>query len=1009
MSEYQDGVNERAPKRDGVRAVKILLPRANTRDVLSAETFIGALGLTEPLALELAATARETIFLVRGEGHVVEHALSQLRLAYRQCDFEELEQADDPAWSEWPAWEVRELRLREPAYLPIRTHISREGRISNDDLERASDPMIGVLSAMEGLADDEVCVVQYSIQAMPPAWSKYWRGSVGDISERTKATPQGMAAQVMLPLGVALVSMGVLFLLATILIKAGALLWGLALAWLIAGIGLIVARARISSPPDPLLVKQKINQSAFRVQARIFVGAQDRNSASQRLQRLVGALRGYDLAGGNGFEFVPPAHWASPRDFRFLHKTNEPYVGFLRRTQDQLPILSTSELTALWHLPHGEVGLQGVRYVVSRRLTPLSSQVAHGVHIGYSRLQGHVTEVRLSREALSGNIGLVAKTQSGKSNLMALLARDIIVNDPDAAVIVIDPHRSLAQQLARLIPPEREPKTIYWSVADRDRPFGLNLLDRIPKSSFATPLSASDLFADKRIGDIIDAFQEIWSDNWGPRMEDYLRGPLLTLARANEILSRNYTFDHWLSEANLRLEGNVGQINSGRIDAQTLTMIEEISEGYRELPAPNRPAFSVLHGALAAYIDDYGRNKESWEAGMPGASRKLIKAIRELQQALRAGVDEKPDEQGAALWARTYEGERRPFQFTILDVNAALMGSTIRHAALSGLDPIADQYIVNWWRESYDAYLSLNARLLLDMITPVTKKLNRFAASEVARRIFGQPDSTIDLPDIIHQGQILLVDLAAGVIGSETAALIGSTLLNWLASTLFALQEIQGKDRKRRVFIVVDEFQSLPGANYTMILSELAKYGAQLVLGTQSLHYLMEVSAKTHASWLANTSALFVFRSGADDARQLAAELSIADEDRLTVTPADIVGLSDYSCFVRVQDDRRTPHVFRVDTRRVDEGNDMTFSRIRAQSREKYGRDASEVDKWVYRASKWQGKTSLVSESHSVHLQPVLPLSTANTIQAPTGDKRQLAEIIRAEQRADKRDDPPLQ
>ena len=42
----------------------------------------------------------------------------------------------------------------------------------------------------------------------------------------------------------------------------------------------------------------------------------------------------------------------------------------------------------------------------------------------------------------------------------------------------------------------------------------------------------------------------------------------------------------------------------------------------------------------------------------------------------------------------------------------------------------------------------------------------------------------------------------------------------------------------RRVLIVIDEFQSIPGADYAFMLSELAKYGAQLCMGTQSLRLL---------------------------------------------------------------------------------------------------------------------------------------------------------------------------
>ena len=99
---------------------------------------------------------------------------------------------------------------------------------------------------------------------------------------------------------------------------------------------------------------------------------------------------------------------------------------------------------------------------------------------------------------------------------------------------------------------------------------------------------------------------------------------------------------------------------------------------------------------------------------------------------------------------------------------------------------------------------------------------------------------------------------------------------------------------------------------------------------------------------------MFVFRSGADDARTLANELSIGDEDQLTITPSDIVGLPDYSCFARL---RGVAAPFRIDTRKVEDGDATTLARIQARSREVHGRDARWVDAWLQQASALQGTT----------------------------------------------------
>jgi hypothetical protein len=122
-------------------------------------------------------------------------------------------------------------------------------------------------------------------------------------------------------------------------------------------------------------------------------------------------------------------------------------------------------------------------------------------------------------------------------------------------------------------------------------------------------------------------------------------------------------------------------------------------------------------------------------------------------------------------------------------------------------------------------------------------------------------------------------------------------------------------------------------------------------MGTQSLGLLDEMSRKTRRAWLDNTSALFVFRAGADDARDLARELSTGEEDALTISPADIVGLPEFSCFTRL---RGVPMPFRIDTRRVEAGEMATFDRVRDVSRQAYGRAAVNVDKWLQHATDLQ-------------------------------------------------------
>lgn len=947
-----------------LRAVKIILPRANDRDALAAEVFIAALAGSEPVTLEIAGVPGERMFILRGPLRAMTRALHGVRNAYPQCELVDLEGTHDPALLKAPSQTGFELRLRDPAYLPIRTHVSREGRATFDDFAQAADPMIGLLAAMDGLEDGESCLAQFTISPMGDDWARFWRGQANDVDARVKAAPSAISARLLTTYLIGAAVFGGMMLGLGILGRAPNLvvfgLIGLTISGALFGL-----RLRLPSPPDPALIQQKVTQSAFRVCARVFVRAGTPEAARERTETLMAAFRGYNLSGANGFVFVDlPEGALATRPDPAQAARRLPYIGFLSSPRGQHPILSVSELAGLWHLPHQQAAIQNVSYAGARRLVPVASNVTDGVWVGHSDLQGQRVEVKLPRAALRGNIGLIAKTQSGKSNLMAMLAADVIANDPDAAVIVIDPHRLLAQAVARLVPEARRDKTVYWSLADRERPFGLNLIDRGGHGGLS-----AEAYSDKRISDVIEAFREIWSDNWGPRMENYLRWPLLTLAAANGAMVADARFVEWHAAAFDRFVTLREPFGRGTPNANALAQVAELRSSFAALQRPSETSLQEVHGAIAHGFRAYDEALVEIERGQPDGAGALIAAIREVYRA--AFVQHVPNANAA-----------RPMQYTILDVNPMLVTTELRGRALGAIDPETHRHIFDWWRDSYDAYRQMNARLLLEMFTPVTTKLARFEASDVARRIFGQPDSTIDLERLIADGGVLLLDLAAGAVGPETSALIGSTILNWVASILFAQADAK---TRRHVFIVVDEFQSIPGADYAFMLSELAKYGAQLVMGTQSLDLLRRMNPKTAVAWLNNTSALFAFRSGAEDADVLARELTLGDENRLTVAPGDIVGLPDFACYARVQDEQRQPQVFRIDTRKVDDGDGEALTAIIEASRRTHGRNAREVDAWLTQASARRGRPDL----HRAAYEP-----STRAPEHPTKDER----LTRAEE-----------
>jgi hypothetical protein len=173
----------------------------------------------------------------------------------------------------------------------------------------------------------------------------------------------------------------------------------------------------------------------------------------------------------------------------------------------------------------------------------------------------------------------------------------------------------------------------------------------------------------------------------------------------------------------------------------------------------------------------------------------------------------------------------------------------------------------------------------------VITKLSKFSNSRVARRILGQPRSTINLREVVRLGQHLLVSTASGVVGADLSELIGIVLLGLFEAALSEQAELPPEQR-RRYLVLIDEFQVYRGANYQGMLAELRKYGGSFALATQSLAYLDRLDRTLRATVLANIDHLFAFHMAGEDARLL--------HELEGITEEDITNLDDFQCYVKL-------------------------------------------------------------------------------------------------------------
>lgn len=307
---------------------------------------------------------------------------------------------------------------------------------------------------------------------------------------------------------------------------------------------------------------------------------------------------------------------------------------------------------------------------------------------------------------------------------------------------------------------------------------------------------------------------------------------------------------------------------------------------------------------------------KAWGTRMQNALEYALKTLYEANEALVAA-----DPEG---------GPDR--QFTLLDVASTLTAPSFRHAVLS---TVTDDALLAWWTYYYEP---LERRFQQEIINPVQTKMATFAGSRVARRIVGQGRSSLDLSEIVREGRILLVNTAKGTVGADTGALVGATLLGTLAATLEEQARHGDVAGRRRMRLLIDEFQTIPGMDYGAMLSELRKFGGTFVLSTQALGHLDALDRALRPTVLANVDALYAFATSAEDARVLVRELDDA------VEIADLINLDDYSCYAKLTCGGRRLPVFSAALDPAPDGDPLAAQRIRARARERYARPVAEAD-----------------------------------------------------------------
>lgn len=905
-------------------ACAIVAPRSQEKNEVALASAMHSLVLDakHPLALEIAGTSTTKQFLLRATtAEAMNHAISQLRARYPQASIIPVSRADDP-FHLGPEETVSSIELRGAAPdLPLRTLEDRELA------QPGKDPILGLLAALENLPQETRAVAQLALVPAKPNWSRaYARRGVEHALEPERQQKMANLRSGGGP-GTGMVILAVAGIVALLLAQVLHLQIGWILGDLldllhgntraippdqlhtliIGGIVLVVGggglfilmdqlRYRFKKPPyDQRLVAQKIQGAAFHVRLRVYVIGPGQAPEQPRMG--LGWLRHLRATARQLGAAMRQARHARRQGVQGP-APSQPVLRPLLCSALLLVLYDSTYLGhALWHYCSGTWrAFFWRRKQAQRRRIALAQFTA--AYRQYHLAQGdYFTPATLSRS-------------QAKRSLRGGWGRHVAGS----------PHLLSPEALAAL-----------WHLPTTDVLADLALVESrsVRTRLIPTPLARQ-------------------------------AGPAMGISE-----HAGYAVPVPLVPELLRLHGLV----CGKSGAGKSTLLEHLAQAAMEqgegllLADPHGDlADDVLRLVPAHRVDDVvlidlsdtehalglnpidvllGREREKAISDILNTFSYLFATGwgHRMANAFRAGL-RTLYEANVALVARNPQNGPLE-QYTLLDILPLFTSESFCHALLQD---VHDPWLRRWWHAYYEP---LNLYMQRDIINPVLNKVTEFEGP-IPSHIIGQGRSTMDFKHLIYEKRIVLIKLAQGIVGHDIAALIGTTLLGLLQTTLEEQAQLAYQQRIP-LLIMIDEFQALTGLDF-QALAQLRKYGATFVLATQSLDYLDEVDRKILPVVMANVQHLTSFQVSAEDAKRLYQELGVEEEA--------LINLPTHVCYARwtSREERQQPFSFRLSVRHL--GSPEQAERIRLRSIQRYTLPVALVDERLaaalIRTDSWQ-------------------------------------------------------
>jgi Helicase HerA, central domain len=260
---------------------------------------------------------------------------------------------------------------------------------------------------------------------------------------------------------------------------------------------------------------------------------------------------------------------------------------------------------------------------------------------------------------------------------------------------------------------------------------------------------------------------------------------------------------------------------------------------------------------------------------------------------------------GEKAWGSRMEHIFRNVLYALLEYKEADLADILRMLAekefrAKVLACVTNPQVKYFWNVEYS---KLWGSSLFEAIAPIQSKVGAFLTDPKIRRFLLDFKTPLSLRRAMDESNIVIVNLARGILGSDTSNLLGGLLTQTITLAALSRQSLDISERTP-CHLYLDEFEYFLTPATATMLSETRKVQLSVTLANQ---YLYQLSDGVKAAVMGNVGSIISFRTGPEDARVLSRHFD-------DVSEMDIQNLPNHHFFVKMIIDGEPSRVFSGNT-----------------------------------------------------------------------------------------------